>query len=125
MFSQTYLKRAIRGFSSEAMKLLCSHDWRGNCRELRNVIERIVVLENAETITPEHLPAALTKREFVERRAPGRFILPETGISLEQLEKDLIEQALKRTDNNQTKAAKLLSMSYDSLRYQIKKFRLV
>jgi transcriptional regulator with PAS, ATPase and Fis domain len=97
----------------------------GNCRELRNVIERIVVLENVETILPEHLPAVLTKREFVERRAPGRFILPETGISLEQLEKDLIEQALKRTDNNQTKAAKLLSMSYDSLRYQIKKFRLV
>ena len=125
MFSQTYLKGRTKGFSSEAMKLLSSHDWRGNCRELRNVIERIVVLENVETILPEHLPVPFTRTEFVERRAPGQFVLPEDGISLEELEKDLIEQALKRTDNNQTKAAKLLNMSYDSLRYQIKKFGLL
>jgi transcriptional regulator with PAS, ATPase and Fis domain len=125
MFSQTYLKGRIKGFSSEAMKLLSSHDWRGNTRELRNVIERIVVLENVETILPEHLPVPFARTEFVERRAPGQFVLPETGISLEELEKDLIEQALKRTDNNQTKAAKLLNMSYDSLRYQIKKFGLL
>jgi len=125
MFSQTYLKGRIEGFSTEAMKLLSSHDWRGNSRELRNVIERIVVLENVETILPEHLPLPFTRSEFVERRAPGQFVLPEAGISLEELEKDLIEQALKRTDNNQTKAAKLLNMSYDSLRYQIKKFDLL
>ena len=125
MFSQTYLKKGIKGFSPEATKILCSHDWTGNCRELRNVVERIVVLENVETILPEHLPAALAKREFVERRASGRFILPEGGISLEELEKDLIQQALKRTENNQTKAAKLLNISYDSLRYQIKKFGLL
>jgi DNA-binding protein Fis len=64
----------------------------------------------------------LTKGKFVERRLSARFTLPEKGISLEQLEKDLIQQALKRTDNNQTQAAKLLGVSYDSLRYQIKKF---
>ncbi len=125
VFSQAYLKSGIKGFSPDALKILSSHDWKGNCRELRNVIERIVVLEDVETIQPEHLPVALTKREFVERRASGRFILPETGICLEELEKDLIQQALKQTDNNQTKAAKLLGMSYDSLRYQIKKFGLM
>jgi DNA-binding NtrC family response regulator len=123
LFSETYLKRSIKGFSDEAQELLCSYDWRGNIRELKNVIERIVVLENVETIMPEHLPVAISSEEpFVERRKSSRFVLPEEGISLEALEKDLIEQALRRVDNNQTKAAKLLDMSYDSLRYQIKKF---
>ena len=122
LFSQTYLKKAIQGFSPEAEEILYAHEWEGNCRELKNVVERIVVLENTDTILPQHLPAALTKGRLVERRQSARFILPEKGISLEQLEKDLIEQALKRTDNNQTQAAKLLGVSYDSLRYQIKKF---
>jgi transcriptional regulator with PAS, ATPase and Fis domain len=122
LFSQTYLKKAIKGFSPEAEEILYAHEWEGNCRELKNVVERIVVLENIETILPQHLPAALTKGRFVERRQSAGFTLPEKGISLEQLEKDLIEQALKRTDNNQTQAAKLLGITYDSLRYQIKKF---
>jgi DNA-binding NtrC family response regulator len=122
LFSQTYLKKAIKGFSPEAEEVLCAHEWQGNCRELKNVVERIVVLENTETILPAHLPAALTKGQWVERRQSSGFVLPEEGISLGELEKDLIEQALKRTENNQTKAAKLLSISYDSLRYQIKKF---
>jgi DNA-binding NtrC family response regulator len=122
LFSQTYLKKAIKGFSPEAEEILYAHEWEGNCRELKNVVERIVVLENTETILPQHLPAALTKGRFVERRQSARFTLPEKGISLEQLEKDLIEQALERTDNNQTQAAKLLGITYDSLRYQIKKF---
>jgi transcriptional regulator with PAS, ATPase and Fis domain len=90
------------------------------------VIERIVVLENVETIMPEHLPVALSGgKPFVERRKSARFILPEDGVSLEEMEKDLIEQALERTNNNQTKAARLLDISYDSLRYQIKKFGIV
>jgi len=122
LFSQTYLKKAIKGFSPEAEKILRAYEWKGNCRELKNVVERIVVLENTETILPQHLPAALTKGKLAERRHSGAFILPEDGISLEQLEQDLIEQALERTGNNQTKAAKLLGISYDSLRYQIKKF---
>lgn len=124
-FAKRYMKKAIAGFSPEAERILFSHNWQGNIRELKNVIERIVVLENVETIELEHLPVALTGRPFVERRKSTRYILPEGGISLEELEKDLIQQALKRTDNNQTKAAKLLQISYDSLRYQIKKFGLL
>ncbi|HEY5657165.1 MAG TPA: sigma-54 dependent transcriptional regulator [Myxococcota bacterium] len=124
VFAKKYMKKAIRGFSPEAEEILCSHDWKGNCRELRNVIERIVVLENVETILPEHLPMSLTNREFVERRKSTRYMLPPDGVCLEDLEKDLIDQALKRADYNQTKAAKLLGVSYDSLRYRIKKFEL-
>jgi len=54
----------------------------------------------------------------------ARFVLPEAGVSLDELEKDLITQALERAKNNKTVAAKLLNISYDSLRYQIKKFGL-
>jgi DNA-binding NtrC family response regulator len=122
VFSQTYMKKAIKGFSPEAEEILCAYEWKGNCRELKNVVERIVVLENTETILPQHLPTALTKGKFAERRGSSVFVLPEKGISLDELQQDLIEQALKRTGNNQTKAAKLLGISYDSLRYQAKKF---
>jgi DNA-binding NtrC family response regulator len=125
MFAKTYLKKAIAGFSPEAEKILCAHDWTGNCRELRNVIERIVVLENVETILPEHLPLTLRKGQFIEKRQTTGFVLPEEGICLEEVEKNLLEQALERAGNNQTKAAKLLDISYDSLRYRIKKFGLV
>jgi transcriptional regulator with PAS, ATPase and Fis domain len=56
-----------------------------------------------------------------ERKKENGFVLPEEGLSLETLEKDLIRQALERANNNKTVAAKLLNVSYDSLRYQIKK----
>jgi len=125
IFAQTYAKRAIKRFSPEAQKILCAHTWTGNCRELKNVVERIVVLENVETLAPEHLPMALTHKVPTERRVSDRFILPEDGISLEEVERDLIKQALKRTGNNQSKAAKLLEITYDTLRYQIKKFELL
>ncbi len=59
-----------------------------------------------------------------EQRRDDRFVLPTAGISLDELEKDLILQALKSADHNKTRAAKLLSVSYDSFRYQLKKFGL-
>ena len=57
-----------------------------------------------------------------EQSSNGSFVLPDSGISLDELEKDLILQALEKADNNKTQAAKLLNISYDSLRYQLKKF---
>jgi hypothetical protein len=61
---------------------------------------------------------------FVERRKNARLILSENGISLDEVEKDLIKQALALAGNNQTKAAKLLNISYDTLRYKVKTFDL-
>jgi two-component system response regulator AtoC len=83
------------------------------------------VLQKSAIILPEHLP----KEIFVQSVTPAgqsdkRFILPEGGISIDALEKDLIEQALERAKNNKMLASKLLNMSYDSLRYQIKKFNI-
>lgn len=125
--SKKYNKKG-KSFSPEAEKLMRSYDWPGNVRELRNVIERIVVLEPEDIIRPEHFPfgeASETTGSFVERRkSGGRYILPEEGISLEEFERDLIEQALERTDNNKTQAAELLNISYNSIRWQVKKLGL-
>ena len=125
-FAQKYLKKNIRGFSADAEKAITTYPWPGNVRELRNVIEHCVVLENMETVEPQHLALSLPQPPggFVERRKSSRIVLPENGISMEDVEKDLIRQALERTNNNQTKAAKLLGITYDTLRYQVKKFGL-
>lgn len=125
VYSKKYHNYEIKHFSPEAEDMLLAYDWPGNVRELRNLVERLVVLEHAETITAEHMPAWLT----VETKGAGvlpadKFILPEKGISLDDFEKDLIRQALERAHGNKTVAAKLLNLSYDSLRYQIKRFGL-
>jgi DNA-binding NtrC family response regulator len=86
-------------------------------------VERFVVLESAEEILPSHLPDWMVGR--VERQpadAHNGFALPAEGVSLEDLERDLIRQALDRTHHNKAQAAKLLGLTYDALRYQVKKY---
>ncbi|HXX81215.1 MAG TPA: helix-turn-helix domain-containing protein, partial [Thermodesulfovibrionales bacterium] len=124
-FTSQYKNKLIKGFSPEVEQIMVSYRWPGNVREMKNVIERIVVLETSEMIITEHLP-----REMSGQATPppsltsAGFVLPGEGISLDELEKNLISQALERAKNNKTLAAKLLNISYDSLRYQIKKFGL-
>jgi DNA-binding NtrC family response regulator len=124
-FCRRYNNCALKGFSPEAERLMTSYRWPGNVRELRNVVERLVVLEKSEVIGPEQLPKEMTRElPSVEAGASARFLLPESGISLEDVEKDLLVQALAMANQNRTVAAKLLNVSYQSLRYQIKKFGL-
>ncbi|MEK7242758.1 MAG: sigma-54 dependent transcriptional regulator [Thermodesulfobacteriota bacterium] len=123
-FAKEYNK-SIAGFSTEAENLLIAYPWPGNVRELKNVIQGMVVLQNTKVIMPEHLPLELRGSAMPEeQRRQERFVLPAAGISLDAFEKDLIVQALERADHNKTRAAKLLSVSYDSFRYQLKKFGL-
>ena len=103
---------------------MVSYRWPGNIREMRNVIERLVVLESAQIIMPDNLPKEITRQMNGEVRVPCEFVLPEQGLNLDDLEKQLIMQALAKAGGNKTLAAKLLGLSYDSLRYQIKKFNL-
>jgi DNA-binding NtrC family response regulator len=125
-FSTKYNRSAIKGFSPEAEKLLLSYGWPGNVRELRNVVERIVVLESDEMVLPDHLPKEiLFGKEGARTVSAGSGItLPDAGLSLDDVEKSLILQALEKTGGNKTQAAKLLGVTYDSLRYQVKKFGL-
>jgi DNA-binding NtrC family response regulator len=123
--AQRYNKKSIKRFSPESEKLMESYAWPGNVRELRNLVERLVVLESAEEILPKHLPNWLTGQSGIVSQPPvAKFALPETGISLDEVEKGLIMQALERTKNNKAQAAKLLQVSYDTLRYQVKKYGL-
>ncbi len=122
-FANKYNKKTIKDFSPEAEQLMIGSMWPGNVRELKNLVERFVVLESTELIQTEHVPRWIFSESIGTDRSTGdKFILPETGISMAELEKDLLLQALDRTGNNQTLAAKLLDISYDSLRYQLKKF---
>jgi DNA-binding NtrC family response regulator len=124
-FATRFKKKTVKILSPETEELLRSYPWPGNIRELRNLVERLVVLESADVLLPEHLPNWLMGSPSVISHAPdGKFTLPESGISLDELEKDLILQALERTKNNKAQAAKLLKISYDTLRYQVKKFGL-
>jgi DNA-binding NtrC family response regulator len=125
-FAKEYNK-PVEGFSAEAEKLMLSYRWPGNVRELKNMVRGIVVLQNAKMIMPEHLPLELsvsTMRREKERGQQEGFLLPEAGMSLDEMEKGLIIQAMERAEGNKTKAAKLLKISYDSFRYQLKKFGL-
>jgi DNA-binding NtrC family response regulator len=124
-FARKYLKKSLNAFSPEAEKAIVTSRWPGNIRELRNVIERCVVLENEDCITMAHLPVELTgSKPMEERRKALQIILPERGIPLDEVEKDLVRQALVRANYNKTKAAKLLHITYDTLRYQVKKYDL-
>lgn len=121
-FVKKYNKKAIT-ISPEAEKILVPYSWPGNVRELKNLVERFVVMEDIDVIRPESLPHWLTQKKTDAEQISGRkFILPESGISMEEVEKDLIMQALDKAKNNKTQAAKLLNMSYDALRSHLRKY---
>jgi len=124
-YSERYKKMALKDISPEAEEMLISYRWPGNIRELRNVIERIVVLENDVLVRPEHLPAEILHRKegAAAKPSPG-LTIPDKGLSMKEVEKNLIVQALEKAGHNKTLAAKLLGITYDALRYQVKKFGL-
>jgi two-component system response regulator AtoC len=118
------LKRNVRGVAPGAMELLQSYGWPGNVRELRNVIERSFILHaGVDEIRPEHLSPELRKVNPA-RRPNGTPTVPDQGLVLDDVEKKLIGEALERANGNQSKAARLLGVSRDTLRYRLKKYGL-
>jgi DNA-binding NtrC family response regulator len=120
LFNREFGKK-VRGISRMAEKILTEYDWPGNIRELKNVIERSVILECEDTLLVENLPAELIDRT-VGRSGPLNFRLPVEGIDIEDVERELIRQALEMADGNQSQAARLLNLGIDALRYRMKKF---
>jgi DNA-binding NtrC family response regulator len=107
---------------------LLRYRWPGNVRELRNVLERAVILASGDVLTVEHLPPEL--EESAAGRADGMsksapVSLPAEGLRLEEVERDLVRQALESTGGNQVRAARLLGISRDALRNRMKKFGLL
>src|SRR5512133_3868226 len=114
--------RSVKGISPAAMELLRGHLWPGNVRELRNVIERAFILHaGADEIRPEHLTPEV--RKAVPGRRPEKIVPPvgEQGLVLDDVERKLIAEAMERASGNQSKAARLLGVSRDTLRYRLKK----
>jgi two-component system, NtrC family, response regulator AtoC len=117
----------VRGISREAERVLLSYSWPGNVRELKNVVERAMILENDAEIMPGHLSP-----EIVEGRLPGatsgedlsldRLVIPDAGLSIEEVENALVKKALDMASGNQTKAAQLLKMPRDAFRRRMKRF---
>jgi len=111
----------FRGISTEAKKMLVQYPWRGNIRELKNAVERVVLMEDGENIEPAHLAfLAYPYHAALPHEDLGLKIPPE-GVNLEALIKQLIIQALELSGANRTRAAKLLGISRPTLIYRIEK----
>ncbi len=126
-FIENYAKefnKHVKGISNMAEKMLLEYNWPGNIRELKNVIERALILGSDDMLLLEHLPLEIiAKGGGAPVAVPGSpFKLPAEGVDIEEVEKELIRQALECTEWNQSKAAKKLNLGIDAFRYRMKKF---
>jgi DNA-binding NtrC family response regulator len=122
-----FLKKHTRGtdrsvtIEPAARKLLENYSYPGNIRQLESAIERAILLSENNTITMEDLPPEMV-RETAPASADDLFKLPAEGVNFEDVERSLIMQAMERTDNNITKSAKLLGLTFRTLQYRLEKF---
>jgi len=116
-FNREFRKR-VRGLTPAAVEVLQQYGWPGNVREMRNAIERAMLLVEGDWLEPDHF-TTLTRTV-----APTQFRLPPDGVNLDEVERQLLTQALERANGNQTQAAHLLGINRDQVRYRIEKFGL-
>ncbi|SHJ11912.1 two component, sigma54 specific, transcriptional regulator, Fis family [Malonomonas rubra DSM 5091] len=115
--------KSVQDISEDAERFLLEYEWPGNVRELRNVIERAIILENERIMRLEHLPRELVSQTESPESGKMNFNLPPEGIDIEDVERELIRQALEMAEGNQSKAAKKLNLGIDAFRYRMKKFK--
>jgi transcriptional regulator with GAF, ATPase, and Fis domain len=111
--------RVAPHLAPETLQVLRRHEWPGNLRELRNLCERLCVLRAGITVAPDDLPAEI--RVGAKDRTMPVVGLPDAGLSLVSLERDMIRMALEKTGGNRSRAARLLGLTRDTLLYRIKK----
>jgi DNA-binding NtrC family response regulator len=123
-----FVKKHTRGTSRkitikpEARRILENYSYPGNVRQLESAIERAILLCENDTVEPDDLPPEMHQRAGVIAAAGDGFKLPPDGINFEDVERSLIMQAMERTDNNITKSAKLLGLTFRTLQYRLEKF---
>jgi two-component system, NtrC family, response regulator AtoC len=124
----TQFRKRVSEVSPDGMKLIMNYSWPGNIRELKNAIERAMILADQDRIEVAHLPIRISDTSSANPllRASGSPVvkLPLEGAGLNDIEKKLLEQALQYAHGNKTKASKLLKISRDTLRYKVKKHNL-
>jgi two-component system NtrC family response regulator len=123
---ETFINKYQRGskkisVSDEAVEAMLKYDWPGNIRELENCIERALIICDGDYILPKHLPFASNIRQDQQNCI---VYFPDEGIDLERVEKELIRIALRKSNGNQTKAAKLLNITRSALIYRMQKYNL-
>ena len=118
-FHQSY-----RDVAPDALRKLLGYAWPGNVRELRNVIERAALLGSGEIILADDIVLGRSTLRRPPQDPNHLAILPDQGCKLEDVERDLVSQALERTGGNRTQAAELLGITRDQIRYKIEKFEL-
>jgi DNA-binding NtrC family response regulator len=127
-FLQKYQQKhdkAVKRVAPAVMKRFLDYRWEGNVRELESVIERSVILADHDVIDLDTLPQKLQEPITPSNSAnPLDFTIPDEGISLEHLERSLIESALNKTNWSIKKASELLGISYKTLQYRIQKYHL-
>ena len=105
---------------SDLLPIFSNYSWPGNVRQLENTIERMVLLSGGHEITRNDLP------DFLQGEPPSGLVpqvaLPEGGVNLDAIEKDLIVRALEKFGGNQTRAAHFLNMSRRTLAYRLEKY---
>jgi len=127
-YNQKFRKN-IQGLTKEADELLMNYDWPGNIRELKNAIERVMILADGNRVAAKYLPIRISEGgtypvPISEGQSNGGIQLPAGGTSLYDVERELIRQALEQARGNKTTAAKLLRITRDTLRYKVKKYNL-
>lgn len=122
------LRRRIRGLSPEAAEIFRRYEWRGNVRELRNAVERAMILEVSDVITTEYLPLNLTEKSAAASSSGSCGLeirdnvlhLPLQNLSLKNLENSLLRWALETSGGNKSQAARALGITRDQLIYRLK-----
>ncbi len=121
----------VLGISKEAEQILLSHHWPGNVRELKNVIERAMILDIDSEILPEHLSPDIlegrpaTAASSLTPVSLEGLVIPDSGLSIEDVENALVHKALDMAGGNQTRAAQLLKMPRDAFRRRMKRFGII
>lgn len=124
-FLEKYKDKSVgkkKQISDKALSILMSHDWLGNVRELENCIERAIVMGEGEIIMPSDLPKTIRSAETNYSENEIIDEIPENGLSLDEVEKNLMIKALQQTEGNQTEAAKMLGISRRKLQYRMDKY---
>ncbi|MEK7263573.1 MAG: sigma-54 dependent transcriptional regulator [Bacteroidota bacterium] len=119
----TAFHKKFKGISEDAKKLFLAHQWTGNVRELRNVIERAVLMDDGEYIFSHNVELGHF-HTISPNVIPEVFEVTDTMQSLEDAEKKILLRALEQTHQNQSEAARILKISRDTLRYRMKKYGL-
>ncbi|MGD8960928.1 MAG: sigma-54 dependent transcriptional regulator [Desulfobacterales bacterium] len=116
-------KKDVKGFTEDARQLILNYSWPGNVRELSNCLERAMIFADHETLDASEL--VIFGPQAQQGKHPSQqWVVPPGGIVLEEVERQLIQSALEQSGNNKSKAARLLGLTRDTLRYRLDKYQL-